>query len=256
MRRLTNILLAILLFIGMAACDSGESTTSAVSATDASVPVSSSSDTAEASPADSTISSSAAPASSLAEATESSIAATEPRPFTPVQEGVIFIDSNAVYTSRGENLGWQKYIYTFGEGNKGKQHVSYDVTPLGEKLDASVNFADYEVNVRGFENLAILVRMNTYGYFDARNGASMDAINKVYYSADQTFHVDVYADMLHKNYTVYITPRGGEKTLLVENAAFRNSALAYTNDLGKMAIISFGENEKLRVENIKLGTWE
>lgn len=233
MRKLINTVLAILLLIGMAACDGTEATVTTVSPTD----------TAAAGPTGT-------------DTPEFAIATSQPRPFTPVREGVILIDSNAVYTSRGENLGWQKYIYTFGEGNKGKQHVSYDVTPLGEKLDASVNFADYDVNMRGFENLAILVRMNTYGYFNARNGASMEAANKVYYFANQSFHIDVYADMLRKNYTVYITPKGGEKTLLVEEAAFRNSASAYTNDLGKMAIISFSENDKLRVENVKLGTWE
>jgi hypothetical protein len=180
------------------------------------------------------------------------VAATEPRPFTPVQPGEIPVDYEGVYTSRAEGEPWVSYVYSFGSGNTGKQHVSFDLTPLQDKIDASVDFADYDINVTNFQNLGLMVRLNSEGHIGMVNGASFESIEKVYYTANQTYHVDVYANLSVKNYTVYITTPDGNRVLAAENYTYRNSASAYTNDLGKMLIVSSPVGELLRVEHVKL----
>ena len=128
---------------------------------------------------------------------------TEPRSFTAVQPGEIPVDSDAVYASRGEGNSWQKYIYSFGTRNTGKQHVSFDVTPLEDNIDASVDFADAEVDVRGFENLALMVRFSTGGGFGIQSGAAFETIVPYSYTANTIYHVDIYADMNAKNRRIY-----------------------------------------------------
>ncbi|MDD4494845.1 MAG: hypothetical protein PHV32_10975, partial [Eubacteriales bacterium] len=166
------------------------------------------------------------------------------------------IDSEGVYASHGEGAGWSSYIYTFGAKNTGKRHISFDVTPLEDGIDASVDFADYDVKTTNFQNLAMMVRFSTAGNIGVQSGASFDSLTEVKYTADTRFHVEIYADMSIKKYTVYITPEGGEEVMVAEDFGFRNSASQYTNDAGKMFIISAGKDALLRVENVTMEAYK
>jgi len=240
LRRFAAYALTLMMLVFAAACENGDpgTKTSGESTVDLTIPSQVPTDTSE--PSNTT----AAPTTTAA--------ATEPRPFTPVQPGEIPVDYEGVYTSRAEGAQWTSYIYSFGPGNTGKQHVSFDLTPLQDKIDASVDFADYDVKVTNFQNLGLMVRLNTEGHIGYVNGASFDSVEKVYYTANQTYHVDVYANLSVKNYSVYITTPDGNRILAAENYSYRNSATAYTNDLGKMLIVSAPVGELLRVEHVKL----
>jgi hypothetical protein len=52
-----------------------------------------------------------------------------------------------------------------------------------------------------------------------------------------------------KTYTVYITPAGGERTLLAENYAFRATATD-TADLGKVFFVSAKANDELKADSV------
>lgn len=240
LRNITAFALALLIMVSMSACkvQDPDTTTTGESTATLTIPSTVPADTS-------------APAETTSAPT-TTVAATEPRPFTPVQPGEIPVDYEGVYTSRAEGEPWVSYVYSFGAGNTGKQHVSFDLTPLQDKIDASVDFADYDIKVTNFQNLGLMVRLNSEGHIGYVNGASFDSIEKVYYTANQTYHVDVYADLLVKNYSVYITTPDGNRVLAAENYKYRNSASAYTNDLGKMLIVSSPVGELLRVEHVKL----
>lgn len=199
------------------------------------------------------------PSESAAEQTEEEESVpkeTEIRPFTEVEAGEISIDSDAVYTTRAEGNNWQGYIYSFGEKNTGKQHVFFDVTALEDNIDASVDIADAQVEVRGFENLALMVRFSTSGVIGIQSGAAFETITPFSYTANTRYHVDIYADMNAKKYDVYITTPDGTRTKIAADYGFRNSAKAYTNDVGKMFFVSAGKGGLLRIENIYRETFK
>ena len=164
------------------------------------------------------------------------------------------IDSTATYMSRGENLGWQGAIYTLGDNTTGKQYVSFDMTALIEKVDASVDFADSQKEVFGFADLAMLVRMNDAGLIDVRNGLVSNkqmADVEFPYSANIPYHIEVEADMNAKTYSVWVTAPEGVKTQIAKDYGFRTSAAADTDDLGKVFFVSASDNNQMKVENFK-----
>lgn len=161
------------------------------------------------------------------------------------------LDSSAAYLSKGENFGWQDFGYYLGSANTGKQQIDFDVTPLLDKVDGSVDFADSSILVGGFSNLAMLVRLNADGFFDARDGAGgQKKIADVPFSANIKYHVEIQADMTAKTYSVYVTPPNGQKTQVAKDYAFRASAAPDTDDLGQVFVISASANDQLKAENI------
>jgi hypothetical protein len=160
------------------------------------------------------------------------------------------IDSTATYMSKGENFGWQNYGYTLGTNTTGKQLIEYDVTALIEKVDGSVDFADSSTEVGGFSDLAMLIRLSSDGFFDARNGAKgQQKIADVPFKANLKYHVEIYADMNVRNYSVFVTTPEGVRTQIAKDFSFRVSA-PDTDDVGQVFFISAAANDQLKVENL------
>ena len=160
------------------------------------------------------------------------------------------VDPTATYMSIGENFGWQSKIYTLGSNTAGKQYASFDVTPLIDGLDGSVCFADSDKDVGGFSDLSLMVHFNPAGFFDVRNGPAFEKLVEVPCTINLKYHFDVYADMVAKTYTVYVTPPEGEKTLIAENYAFRTTGQD-ADDMGKVFFISAHANDQMKIENFK-----
>lgn len=163
------------------------------------------------------------------------------------------VDSTATYMSTGENLGWQKKIYTLGENTTGKQYATFNMTALIEKADASVDFADSDKEVLGFADLAMLIRMNDQGNIDVRNGlaGNKQVADVVYpYTANVTYRIEVEADMDAKTYSVWATAPDGVKTQIAKDYGFRTSA-ADTDDMGKVFFVSASDNNQMKVENFR-----
>jgi len=173
---------------------------------------------------------------------------TTPEPTTSESGAMeIPVDNLTTYMSIGEQNPWKDTVYTLGEGNTGKQYVKFNLTPLVDGIDGGVHFAGFGKEVAGFADLAIAVRM-AQGVFDARNGDVFDKLAEVPVVTNTAYLVEIMADMDAKTYTVYITPDGGEKTLIAENYAFRTTAND-TADLGKVFFISAAANDELQADS-------
>ncbi|MEN6316464.1 MAG: hypothetical protein ABFD25_19700, partial [Clostridiaceae bacterium] len=155
---------------------------------------------------------------------------------------------NAVYLSSRTLTA-----YNIGAPKTGMQKISLDATPAQNNIDGVIAYADSSMNVTGFGNLAMLVRFNTDGYFDARNGTpgnnTQQCLNKVYYSANMKYHIEIVADMDAKLYSVYVTPEGGQTTEIAKDYGFRSTAAAATDDIGQMFFISEYGTGLYKVEN-------
>ncbi|MDD4494023.1 MAG: hypothetical protein PHV32_06690 [Eubacteriales bacterium] len=159
-------------------------------------------------------------------------------------------DSEKFYLSTGENFGWQERGIHLGREYTGKIRITWDMTKLIDSVDASVDFTDGEIDVFGFDNLAMLVRMDIdSGMFDVRNVAKQERIADVSVEKDKVYHIEIVADIDAKLYDVWVTPDGGEKVKVAENYGFR-SAAATADSIAKAYVISAHEDNSMRMENL------
>lgn len=173
-------------------------------------------------------------------------AAVESTLYTPPAYG--YIDSSRTYYSKPPFVSLKA-----GNANIGTVNIQMDATPRANNIDGVIAYADSSMNVTGFGNLAMLVRFNTDGYFDARNGPpgnnTQQCLNKVCYTANMKYHIEIIADMDAKLYSVYVTPEGGQTTEIAKDYGFRSTAAAATDDIGQVFFISEYGTGLFKVEN-------
>ncbi len=128
--------------------------------------------------------------------------------------------------------------YTTETALSGKVSIQFDVTPGTSNCDEVIGFADKDVLVENFNQLAILIRMNTSGTFDCRNGSpntnTQQAITAVPYTAGTAYHFDVITNTAAKTYSVWVTPAGGTKTQIAADYYYRTTAQSVTDDIGQV----------------------
>jgi unsaturated chondroitin disaccharide hydrolase len=138
--------------------------------------------------------------------------------------------------------GFYASLHDLGRGNTGVQSIEFDVRPLRAGIDGIIGYADSSTTVTLRSHLAMLVRMNPSGYFDVFNGTSHAALNRVYYSANATYHVRILADVPARRYSVWVRPPGGGEVLVADRYAFRSDA-PLTDDLGQVSTKSGADND-------------
>ena len=138
---------------------------------------------------------------------------------------------------------------SLGSGNTGLLTIEYDVTPLAKPIDGVTGYADSSTTVTDYASLAAIVRMNSAGTFDARNGAAYTALTTLAYNANTTYHVKIVADVPSKSYSVWV---GGVQ--IAANYAFRSDA-PLTDDFGQITLNSDLDNQfKIVNHTISSGT--
>jgi hypothetical protein len=80
-----------------------------------------------------------------------------------------------------------------------------------------------------YTSLAAIVRFNPSGDIDAYNGTGYGAASVIPYTGGTMYAFEFDVDMAHQTYTVWVTPRGGRKTLVGLNYAFRTAASTLNN---------------------------
>ncbi len=132
----------------------------------------------------------------------------------------------------------------------GKVSMQYDITPSTNNLDESVGYADGDILVENNDDLSIQVRLNSDGYFDARNAGTYSNTNNLSYTAGISYHVDIIADMSARTYNVWVTPTNGTKTLITYNYAFRNGGDgANADDIGQVFFVKGQEANSYTISN-------
>lgn len=97
--------------------------------------------------------------------------------------------------------------------------LEVDATPETANMDGVVGLSKGAVTTYGA--LAPIVRFNTAGYIDARNGAAYTALKAVPYAAKTAYHLRFVIDMAARKYSVYVRTGSGAEQQLAANYAFR-----------------------------------
>ncbi|MFW6154715.1 MAG: PKD domain-containing protein [Planctomycetota bacterium] len=80
-----------------------------------------------------------------------------------------------------------------------------------------------------WDELACIVRFNTSGTIDVRNGGSYAADTTLAYSSGTTYHVRMVVDIPNHTYSVYVTPDGQSEVTLATDYAFRSEQASVTS---------------------------
>ncbi|MBK1810478.1 polysaccharide lyase family 7 protein [Clostridium sp. YIM B02505] len=158
------------------------------------------------------------------------------------------ISARAAGLSFNSTMDYAAGTTSLGSGNLGTVTVNYDITPTTNLIDGLVGYADSSTTVTDATSLALVIRTNTSGYFDVRNGDAYQAMTNVTYSANNTYHVKITANMSGKTYSVWVTPPNGSTTQIAQNYTFRSDAPS-TDDLGQICVRSKTSDNQFTVQN-------
>ncbi|MEX0886561.1 MAG: PEP-CTERM sorting domain-containing protein [Phycisphaeraceae bacterium] len=120
------------------------------------------------------------------------------------------------------SAGWQ----SFGLGDEHTQPivVTFDVTPNADNMDGLVGLSRGQPTA--WPHLAAIIRFNTSGHIDVRDGNVYTADLDLPYDASDTFLVRMVIDPATQTYSVYITPEVGDEILLAAGYGFRSEQAA------------------------------
>jgi hypothetical protein len=113
--------------------------------------------------------------------------------------------------------------------------ATFDAVPNGARIDGLTGLS--QGSASGFASLAAIVRFNTSGFIDARNGAAYAAAASVPYSAGVRYRFRLVVQPAARRYSVYVTPPGASEILLAPSYAFRSEQAAVSS-LNNWALVS------------------
>jgi hypothetical protein len=98
--------------------------------------------------------------------------------------------------------------------------ATFSLTPSAADIDAIMGFSLNAPTT--YTSMAVIVRFNSSGFLDARNGSAYASTTSVPYSAGLTYQVRFSVNISTHTYSVYVTPPGGSEITLATNFAFRS----------------------------------
>src|SRR5216117_2448837 len=104
--------------------------------------------------------------------------------------------------------------------------ATFDATPTGTGLAAATGLS--QGAAAAYTDLAVIVRFNTGGTIDARNGGAYAATNSIGYTAGTSYHFRVVVDVSSHTYSAYVTPAGGAEQTIGTGFAFRTEQSTVT----------------------------
>ena len=113
--------------------------------------------------------------------------------------------------------------------------VQFDATPLQDNMDGGITLALSVIS--GWSDNAVIVRFNTNGEMDARNGPDYGADTQMSYSMNTVYHFRIDVNIPDHTYSVYVTPQGGSEQTLATDYAFRSDQSTAT-DLNYWGLIA------------------
>ena len=142
--------------------------------------------------------------------------------------------SNTATTCQTSGASWQNQALAPQSGSFTAQ---FDATPGAANIDGVMGMA--AGNAAAYTDLAAIVRFNSSGKIDARNGGAYSALASIPYVAGTTYRVRMVVNVPTHSYSVYVTPSGGIEQAVGLNYAFRTEQAA-ASTLSALASITNG----------------
>jgi hypothetical protein len=114
----------------------------------------------------------------------------------------------------------------FAKAQAGQFNLEFDATPAMANMDMVLGASNG--SAAAVTSMAAIVRFNTTGQIDARNGANYAAATTLNYTAGTQYHFKLVIDAEKRTYDVYVTPAGGATVKLASGCAFRTEQATVT----------------------------
>lgn len=115
----------------------------------------------------------------------------------------------------------------FAKAQSGQFNLEFDATPAMANMDMVLGASNG--SAAAVSSMAAIVRFNTTGQIDARNGAAYTAGATVNYTAGTKYHFKLVLDVEKRTYDVYVTPAGASAAVkLAAGYAFRTEQATVT----------------------------
>lgn len=137
--------------------------------------------------------------------------------------------NNATLTS---TTGWQNLAFP---SQSGVFTATFDIMPSASNIDAVTALSP--VSAQSYTDLAAIVRFNTSGYIDVRNGGTYSAAVTMPYQGGSSYHIRMAVNLPQKAYDVYVTPPGGTETRIATGYLFRTEQ-AGASSLSNLSVIA------------------
>ncbi|MBP1963226.1 DUF7594 domain-containing protein [Paenibacillus aceris] len=152
--------------------------------------------------------------------------------------------------SWSSSSGYQN-SFDLGAGHSGVQSIEFDLIPAADKSGGMIGYTGQSSVVNSESDLPMIVRLNSDGYFDVRNGSSYGQSAKLEYKANELYHVTLLADLDTRTYNVYISQRGKPDIQIADQFIF-NTRSSAISDIGKL-VMNSPAGDQLRVINHTVG---
>jgi parallel beta-helix repeat protein len=116
---------------------------------------------------------------------------------------------------------------TLGSSQSGSFSVDFDASV--SLSPSNTNFSLCQGNATAYTGLACMVRFNSTGTIDARNGGAFAAVTSMPFTANTTYHVRMDVNVASHTYNVAVTAPGGSPVTIATNYAFRTEQAAVTS---------------------------
>jgi hypothetical protein len=129
--------------------------------------------------------------------------------------------------------------------------AEFDATP--SMLPSNMHVGLSNGAKSAYTGFAIIIRFNTSGNIDARNGGAYAAVSAIPYAANISYHFRVVVNVSAHTYSVYVTPADSTEKVVASNYAFRTeqSTVSQLNNWG--AFVE-GSSGSLQVCNFQVGS--
>lgn len=119
------------------------------------------------------------------------------------------------------------YNRTLGSSQTGTFTVEVDASV--SISPSNTNFSLCQGNATAYTGLACMIRFNSTGTIDARNGGAFAAVTAMPFSANTTYHLRFDVNMTSHTYSAYVTAPGGSPVTIASDYAFRTEQAAVTS---------------------------
>src|SRR5437870_4525381 len=129
---------------------------------------------------------------------------------------------------------WQNVAFA---PQSGSFTAEFDATPQNAGMDGVMGLSNGPA--AAYSSLAAIVRFNTSGMIDARNGGAYAASAAIPYSAGTTYNFRLVVSVSAHTYSVYVQSGSGAEQLLASTFSFRTeqAAASALNNLGLYASV-------------------
>ncbi|GAB4561727.1 MAG: hypothetical protein Kow0047_09240 [Anaerolineae bacterium] len=125
---------------------------------------------------------------------------------------------------RTSSTEWQNEAFALQTGHF---TATFDAIPGAASIDGLTGLSAQPAAT--FQDLAVIVRFNTSGTIDARNGNTYTADVPLPYTAGETYHIRITVSVPDHRYSVYVTPPGGTEVQIADQYAFRTEQASTTS---------------------------